>query len=129
MARKEIKHMPTTQQFRFDAQGCDETADLAEYVAEQVQEDDDFIAAATQDVRKHDPRAVYVDDSFSVESVVIAENGEVHLTYGYDWEAHYGCSDMCQSDTETETLIGHIIDGEVAFAIVHHEDRSTADEL
>ena len=117
--------MPKATQFRI--QGVD-TA-ITEAVAELIVDDEELVHALIGDLERHDSRATYVDDTFVVTDVEVASNGELRVHYSFQWEAHYGCQDMCASEIEHDSAVGRIEGGDLIFQIVRYEKPTTFDEL
>jgi hypothetical protein len=119
----------SVEEFRFDVEMSDIEGLTNDFIAEQVAANEEFIAAVTGNLRQHDLRAAYVAGTFAVEQVEIAKNGATEITFSYDWEAYFGCSDANRYETELATVTGRIIGNELVVKVNHHDVRSTHDEL
>lgn len=117
--------MPKATPFRI--QGVD--AAITEAVADLIVEDNELVNALIGDLERHDARATYVEDTFAVTEVEIASNGELRVHYSFQWEAHYGCQDMCASEVETDYAVGRIEGGDLVFQLTRYDKRTTVDEF
>ncbi len=93
--------MPQFTEYRLDI-------GLKEEIARAIDDDEDLINALTANLKGHDPRANYVDESFSVEEVTFEDDCRVRISYKFDWSAEYGCSDMCKYDSDCDSVFGHL---------------------
>jgi len=117
--------MPRTIEYR--VQGVESA--IRDVVSDLIVEDDELVQALVGDLQRHDPRATYVDDSFEVTNVEIAHKGRLHISYTFEWGAHYGCSDMCNSDVDHGTVVGRVEGGDLVLEVVEYEKRTTVEEF
>lgn len=107
----------------------DDDLDLEDTIACQVVEDEDLRNTVLTGISVHDMRASYVEDSFKVVSVDVLPDREVLVECEYEWEAYYGCRDMCRYGTESVTLRGRLVGDQLTVQVVWQEPRSSHDEL
>lgn len=118
----------STTEFRFDLPPADHS-DPKERICARLAHEKELITALTWNLKRYDPRAVYVDGSFSVRDVALTPGGEFRASCSFAWEAYYGCDDVCRRDVEQETVTGHIEGSHLVLWVVLPEPRSTVDEL
>ena len=97
-----------------------------------IQGDSALAVLLVGDVSSHDMRATFTDGSFRVEDITKDKGiGMYTLDYCYDWDAYYGCRDMCRSDTEYDATSFRYWCGRLIFVIEFHEQecRSTDEEF
>jgi hypothetical protein len=102
---------------------------IEEAITSAIEDDEELIQALIGDLDMHDSRAEYTDESFSVDEVSLRDNGEVHISYSYEWNAYYGCKDMCKAESNFGSAIGHIVGGELVFQVAEREKRTTFEEF
>ena len=107
----------------------DEDLSLEEAIVEHLGDDDELDNAVLQDVARHDARASYVEESFHIANVEVLDQERVSIECQYDWEAFYGCRDLCKYETESRVLVGELSGCRLAVKIVLPDPRTTLDEL
>ena len=102
---------------------------IQEAIGEAISDDDELVGLLIGDLVGYDSRATYIEDSFSVTEVTLGDNGEVHVSFRFEWEALYGCRDMCKTDLDEKTVVGEIRGGKLVLRVPEYERRTTVDEF
>lgn len=102
---------------------------IEDAIKEAIEADEELVTALIGDPTRFDQRATYVDDSFIVEAVEFGDKNQVYVSIAFDWEAYYGCKDLCKEDNYLTTVTGHINGGKLVFEILETEPRNTVEEF
>lgn len=81
------------------------------------------------DLSQFDIRAEYCNDSLSIELVEWKSKVRYLLQYSYEWQAHYGCRDMCKSDYVDKEIEFTFKDEQLIFEKDIIEPRTTFEEF